>query len=232
MAQAKAVVLTSGGLNSAVVTSIATQDLSVAMLHVRFGHRAAQREEDLFNKQADHFQIKERMVVDLPHFGAIGHNARVSRRKTIEDALAIGDGPSNCYVPGLVSSLLSVGFSWASEIGATKIMIGVSENLGPPAPKTCAVYPDYSREYIQLCNHMFCVATSRKRITVEAPIIDLDRAEIVKLGHRLKTPFELTWSCVSSGSEPCGGCVGCATRNRGFLDATIPDPVMTQMAMT
>jgi len=230
MAQGKAVVLCSGGLNSAVVTSLAIKEQVVAMLHVRFGHRAAEREAELFEKQADFFDVRERLVVDMPHFAEIGGNARVSRKHQIEDALALGEGPSNTYVPGLISGLLSVGFSWATTIGANKLLLGVSEDLGPTGPRTRSVHPDYSQEFIQLCSHLFHEASPWNRISVEAPIIDLGRAEIVKIGHRLGTPFELTWSCLSSGTEPCGACLGCATRGRGFLDATVPDPIMLEPA--
>ena len=226
MTKDKAVVLCSGGLNSAVVTSIATKDHQpMAFLHVRFGHRAAQKEAELFEKQADHFDVRERLVIDMPHFAAIGGNARVSRKKQIEDALAIGEGGTNCHVPGLIGGLVSAAFTWAWTIGARKILLGVSENLGPPAPKTSELYPDYSQEYLQLCNHLCNEGSPGRQISVETPIIDLSRSEIVKLGRRLGTPFQLTWSCLSSCSEPCGACVGCATRSRGFLDAAIPDPI-------
>jgi 7-cyano-7-deazaguanine synthase len=231
MTKDKAVILCSGGLNSAVVTSIATKEYqSIALLHVRLGDRAAQKETELFEQQAEHFGVRELLAVDMPHFAAIGGNARVSRKRQIEDALAIGDTVPNCYIPGLIGSLISAAFSWAWTIGAEKILLGVSENLGPPAPKTSVIYPDYSQEFIQLCNHLSSESSSGRRINVEAPVIDLSRTEIVKLGRRLNTPFELTWSCISSGTEPCGACVGCATRIRGFLDAAIPDPIMLDAA--
>ncbi|MBN2562668.1 MAG: 7-cyano-7-deazaguanine synthase [Phycisphaerae bacterium] len=230
MAKNKVVVLCSGGLNSAVVSSLAVREHPVAMLHVRYGHRAAQKEAELFEEQADIFGVRERLVVDMPHFATIGGNARVNRKRQIEDAMAMGDEESNCYMPGLVVGLLSAAFTWASTIGATKILVGVSEDLGPPGPKTSSIYPDYSREAVQLCNHLFGEVSPRGRISIEAPIVDLSRAEIVKIGHRLGTPFQLTWSCLSSGTEPCGACIGCATRNRGFLDAAIPDPIMLEPA--
>lgn len=226
MVTEQAVVLNSGGLNSAVVTAMALKEYAVKLLHVRYGHRSQTRETTLFEKQAEFLGVKEKLIVDMPHFAVIGGNARVSRKRQIEDATAIGEGTSNCYVPGLISSLLSAAFNWACVLGATKIFVGVSEDLGPPGPKTNSMYPDYSRDYIQLCNHLLGEASRGKPITVETPLIDMSRTEIVKLGNRLGTPFELTWSCLSSSTEPCGGCVGCATRNRGFLDAAIPDPVL------
>jgi len=228
MTREKAVALMSGGLNSAVAASLAASDYTPAALHVRFGHRAAEHERDLFERQADHFDLGERLVIDMPHFAAIGGNARVSRRVVIQDALATGDDVSTCYVPGLIGTLVHSALTWARAIEATKIFIGVSEDLGPPAPKMYLAYPDYSREYLQLCNHQLAVASPDKPVSLEMPLIDLTRTEIIKLGRRLETPFELTWSCLSSGTECCGSCLGCATRNRGFLDAAMPDPILLQ----
>jgi 7-cyano-7-deazaguanine synthase len=226
MTTEKAVILCSGGLNSAVATSVASKEYAVKLLHVRYGHRAQTKETALFEKQAQFFNVQDRLVVDMPHFAAIGGNARVSRKRQIEDALALGEGTSNCYVPGLIAGLLSAAFDWAWVIGASKVFLGVSEDLGPPAPRTNGLYPDYSREYLQLCGHLFAQASQGKTIGIETPLIDMNRSDIVKLGNRLNTPFELTWSCLSSGTEACGACVGCATRNRGFLDAAVPDPVL------
>jgi 7-cyano-7-deazaguanine synthase len=230
MAKEKAVVLCSGGLNSAVATSIGVRDFTVALLHVQLGHRTSAREAQLFEKQADFFSVRERLVVGMPHFAAIGGNARVSRKRQIEDALAIGEGESNCYMPGLISTLVSTAFTWAWTIGATKIILGVSENLGPPAPRTCEVYPDYSQAFLHLCNHLLGEVSRGRPVSIVTPLIDLTRTEIVRLGHRLGTPFDQTWSCLSLTNEPCGACLGCATRQRGFLDATIPDPILLEPA--
>ncbi len=228
MAKDKAVVLCSGGLNSAVVTALASVDHVPVLLHVRLGHRASDREHKMFEALADHFDVADRLVVDMPQFGGIGGIARFSRKGLIEDAMAIGDGPSNCHIPGLVGSLLSAAYAWAWSIGAGRVCIGVSEDLGPPAPRTSRLYPDYSREYLQLCSYQYAVASRGRTIELETPVIDLNRAEIIRLGRRFSIPFGLTWSCVVGGEEPCGRCVGCATRNRGFLDAMVPDPLMMQ----
>lgn len=230
MSSDKSVVLLSGGLNSAVIAALARKEGPLVALHVRYGHRAAEREAELFERQADHFGIRERMIVDMPHFAAMGFSARVSRKRQIEDAICLGAAESNCYVPGLIGALVNAAFSYAHGTGAGRIYLGVAENLGPPAPKTSAVYPDYAREYLQLCDHLLAVAGGRRMVHLETPLLDLCRADIIKLGRRLDVPFDLTWSCLSSGTQCCGACAGCATRNRGFLDAATPDPVFLQAA--
>lgn len=227
----KAVVLCSGGLNSAVVTSIARLEHEVCLLHARWGHRCEAKEADLFERFADSLGINERLMIDLPYFSAIGGSARVNKRRQVEDALAVNEGGTACYVPGLIPALLAAGFAHAASVQAAKVYIGVSENLGPPAPPTHRLFPDYSRDYLQLCNHLYSVATPERAIAIETPVIDLTRADIVRLGTRLETPFELTWSCLAGTPEPCGRCLGCATRSRGFLDASVPDPLLRRPAV-
>ncbi len=231
MAKPKAIVLCSGGLNSAVMAAVAQQENTLAMLHVRFGHRAADRESQFFDRQVDQLDPAQHLAIDMPHFATIGGNARVSKKYALEDARAISDGKSNGYVPGMVGSLLSAAFSWASVIGAQRILIGLSEDLGPPGPRTSTIYPDYSREVVELCNQAFAMASVAKPISIEAPMIDLQRSDIIKLGRRANAPFEYTWSCLSNGEEPCGACIGCATRARGFVDAGIPDPLLVKEAI-
>ncbi len=225
MTKPRAVLLTSGGLNSAVLTALTREDHDLCALHVRFGHRAADREHELFTRQAEHFHIKERLTVDIPVFDAVGDSARVNRKKQIEDVLSLGESESNCNTPGLIGSLVSAALHWAAHLGAHRIYLGISENLGPPGPRTCDVFPEYSRDYLQLLEQSLQVAYPWRRISLEAPLLDMPRSEIIRLGQRLKIPFEMTWSCLSSGTMPCGGCIGCATRKRGFLDAIVPDPL-------
>ncbi len=228
MAKQKAVILSSGGLNSTVVTAMAQQEHAPAMLHVRFGHRAGDKEHALFLRQIENFSPQHHLVVDMPHFIAMGGNARVSRKYNMEDARAMHDGRSNSHIPGLIGTLICAAYTWANVIGANKIMLGVSEDLGPPSPRTGSIFPDYTREHIELIKHALLSASGQKPITIETPIIDLNRADIIKLGGRLGVPFDLTWSCLSSGDTPCGACIGCATRARGFVDAGVADPILTR----
>lgn len=232
MPKEKAIILSSGGLNSAVMSSLAADEHELAMLHVRIGHRADDREAELFEKQADHFAAAERLVIEMPHFEQIGGITRVSRERLVDDALAVGESESNACIPGLIGALAQAAFTWAHTNGATKIFLGVCENPGPPGSQTSIVFPEYSRDFALLCRHLYSVGAPNRAITLETPLIDMNRADIIRLGRRLQTPFELSWSCLASGEAPCGNCLGCATRNRGFLDAAVPDPILLQPAAT
>ena len=228
MPKEKAIILNSGGLNSAVLTSLAPDEHELAMLHVRIGHRAENQESGLFEKQADHFEAAERLVVEMPHFEQIGGIIRVGHDRFADDALTLGESASNACIPGLIGSLVQAAFTWAHTNGATKVFLGICEWPGPPGPQAVANFPEYSRDFALLCRHLYAAGAPDRAITLETPLIDMNRADIIRLGRRLQTPFELTWVSLASGEAPCGNCLGCATRNRGFLDAAVPDPILLQ----
>src|SRR5437868_3930310 len=171
MSKIKTIVLNSGGLNSAVLAWMAAREGPVALLHAQLGHRASETEAELFAKQSHILDASDRLVIDLPHFAAMGGNGRVNRKRAIEDVLALGEGESACYIPGLIGTLLSAAITWAPAINATRIVVGVSEDLSPPGPKTAAVFPDYSRDFIQLFAQATAVAMPYRPIAIEAPLM-------------------------------------------------------------
>jgi len=223
----RAVILVSGGVNSSVAASI-REGYEPAFLHVRYPHRAAEREAECFRRLAAHLSVTETLVADLPHLNQIGGNARVDRQVPIEDASTLTRTAANTYIPGLMPAMLAAAFNWAHVIEATRIVVGVSENLGPPGPPTSTLYPDYRREIFQLYDEL--MALSRPElppIRISTPLIDLDRTEIVQLGQRFDAPFHLTWSCYASDTTPCERCYGCATRAHGFIEASVADPLFS-----
>ena len=228
MSKDLAVVLCSGGLNSAVAACATAAEQQTALLHVKFGHRAARRESDCFEALARSLAPHQQMILDMPHLAQIGGSSRLSRKIQMEDALAIGEGGARSYIPGLVGTLLGAAFQWASVIGATRIVLGIAEELGAPSPRIATLYPDYAREFLELSRHAYACASPKKTVNIDVPLIDLDRTKIIKLGQRLGTPFEATWSCIANNDEPCGACIGCATRIRGFAEAGIPDPAFAR----
>jgi 7-cyano-7-deazaguanine synthase len=205
---------------------MARQEHNLAMLHIAFGHRTAPRERSCFDEQTDKLGVTHRFVVELPHLAELRGNARVDRSVAIEDAQALREGSCNAFVPGLIPTMLGVAQSFATSAGASVIMLGVSENLGPPAPPTGTLYPDYRREFHHLYAQVLQYATrDRAQIRLQTPLIGMSRQEIISVGLRLRAPFELTWSCLRDPESACGTCYGCATRARGFLEAGAPDPL-------
>jgi 7-cyano-7-deazaguanine synthase len=227
----KAVVLVSGGLSSAVAASVSREQYEVHLLHVSWGHRAAERELTCFEGLAAHLRIDATLVADLSWLAPLGGNSRVSRKIAMEDLSTLGKQVPTTFALGLVPAMLSVAATWAGTVGAKRIIIGTSENHDVPGPAISQMYPDYRREFIQTFNLMLEYAKPGSReLLVEAPLAELTRQEVVMLARRLKLPFEKTWSCYRNNDEPCGKCLGCTTRTAGFLRAGIPDPLLLETA--
>lgn len=225
----RAVILVSGGLNSAVAAALAREQYEPAWLHVAWGHRAADRELAAFELIAAEAAVRKTIVAELSALAAFGGNSRVSKRLPVEDAVALGRETPATFAFGALPSMLSLAAAWAGSIGAKRIIVGVSENHGVPGPLISELYPDYRREFIQTFNLMLEYAKPAGReLLVEAPLIELTRAEVIRLGRQLKVPFEKTWSCYRANEKPCNRCLPCLSRATGFLRVGIPDPLLLQ----
>jgi 7-cyano-7-deazaguanine synthase len=128
------------------------------------------------------------------------------------------------YVPARNTIFLSFALAWAEVLEANDIYIGVNA-------LDYSGYPDCRPEFIHAFEQMGNLATKaavegRTRIQIRTPLIQLSKAEIVRLGRRLNVPFELTHSCYDPGANggACGACDSCLLRAKGFREAGIADP--------
>lgn len=231
MSAGTALVLNSGGLNSCVLAALARQEYRLAMLHAQFDHRSARRESECFQAQVEHFQAAEALTVQLPHLEQMRGNARVDRNLAIEDSTQLRSGGCNSFVAGLIPTLLGVAQSWASAVGASVIMIGVSENLAGSGPATKELYPDHRAEFFHLYAQTLAYTTlARSPVRLETPLLCMTCGEIIRLGGQLDAPLAATWSCLRNDDEPCGSCHGCVSRSAGFAAAGMADPQLTTSA--
>jgi 7-cyano-7-deazaguanine synthase len=215
----RAVVLLSGGINSTVAAAVTREQYELALLHVAWGHRTAERELAAFQEITETLKAEQNFVADLSCMTLIGGNARASRRMAIEDANVVGRGIPTTFAFGLLPTMMSLA-------AACRIIVGICEDHATGPMPIGKLYPDRRRDFAQAFNLMLHYAKPADRdLIVEAPFIDLTRAEVVKLGQRLKVPFEATWSCYSSNNAPCRRCIACTTRQMGFLQACVPDPL-------
>lgn len=222
----RAIVLVSGGLNSAVTAALAKEQYEPALLHAAWGHRSAERELACFEQIAQILRVEQTMVAELSCLAVFGGNSRVSRRLPVEDANTLGNGTPATFAMGVMPTLLSLAVAWAASIKAKRILVGVSENHYTSTPPIAELYPDYRPDFLQVFNLMLNYAKPADReLFVEAPMMDLSRQEVIHLGKRVGVPFQNTWSCYTSNDAPCGRCLGCANRHAGFLKAGVPDPL-------
>jgi 7-cyano-7-deazaguanine synthase len=222
----KSIVLCSGGLNSAVLVAIAREAGPLTLIHARFERPAASREAELAARLAGHYKISDALVLDLPHVAAL--RAQSAANADVAATPAPSNISADAPIPGLLTTLVGVAATAAAAVGATRIWFGLSE---PPTLAADAAHPDPAQacEFAQLMECAIAL-NSQPPMTLETPLIDMTRGDIVALARRMEVPLKLTWSCWTSGDTPCQTCPGCRSRARGFLDATTPDPIIARPA--
>jgi 7-cyano-7-deazaguanine synthase len=214
----RAVVLLSGGMDSAVCAALATRDYDAAAVHVSYGQRTEERERKSFLGICDRLNIQKRLVVRNESLRAIGGSALTDESIAVPKAENIGAGVPVTYVPFRNAHFLAVAVSWAEVLRAEKVYIGAVE------PDSSG-YPDCRPAYYKAFNDVVKAGTKDGNIEVVTPLIAMRKAEIIRLGLELGAPFDLTWSCYSGEDEACGVCESCALRLRAFAAAGIRDPI-------
>lgn len=216
--KSRAVVLLSGGMDSAVCASLAARDYETAAVHVSYGQRTEERERQSFLAICQRLKIHDRLMVRNEAFRAIGGSALTDESIAVPDAENIGKEIPVTYVPFRNAHFLAVAVSWAEVLGAGKVYIGAVE------PDSSG-YPDCRPAYYKAFNEVVQAGTKEGRIEIVTPLIAMRKAEIVRLGLELGAPFDLTWSCYSREDEACGVCDSCVLRLRAFEAAGVRDPI-------
>jgi len=215
-----AVCLVSGGMDSCVTAAIANQESGeLAFLHVSYGQRSEERERRAFDEIANHYLVKQRLVVSLEHLSKIGGSSLTDKAVAVTNADLSGHGIPTSYVPFRNAHLLSIAASWAEVIGARYIYIGA-------VAEDSSGYPDCRPEFYEAFQQAITLGTKPEtQIEIKTPVIAMKKSEIVELGQELNAPFELTWSCYRESDKACGDCDSCALRLRAFRKAGVTDPI-------
>jgi len=216
----KAVILLSGGLDSATALAMAKdQGYQCYALSFNYGQRHA-AELTAAAKVTKAFKIIEHKTIDLD-LTQIGGSALTDN--TIDVPKSLSEGIPITYVPARNTIFLSYALGWAEVLGINDIFIGVNA-------VDYSGYPDCRPEYIQAFERMANLATKSgvegAKLTIHTPLIDLNKADIIQLGNQLKVDYALTISCyqANENGEACGVCDSCRFRKEGFENAGLPDP--------
>jgi 7-cyano-7-deazaguanine synthase len=221
----RAVVLLSGGLDSYTAAAVARHEGSeLYALTVNYGQRHAQelvaaRAVAARLGVARHVEID----LDLSRFGGSALTADIDVPK--DRRLDAQDIPIT-YVPARNTIFLSIALGWAEVLDAGDIVIGVNA-------LDYSGYPDCRPEFVaafdQLANLATRAGIEQRRITIRAPLIDLNKAEIIRLGMSLGVDYGLTHSCYdpTPDGRPCGRCDSCRLRAGGFAAAGVHDPLIS-----
>jgi len=221
-----AVVLLSGGLDSATCLAIAKHEGFVChAISFRYGQRH-QYELERATRLANRYEAASHRIVeiDLAQFGGSAltdANLAVPKSDRVEE---IGSEIPVTYVPARNTVFLSLALAFAEVVGARDIFIGVNA-------LDYSGYPDCRPEFIAAYQTMANLATKAsiqddRRLTIHTPLISLSKAEIIAKGVSLGVDYSMTLSCYDPGfgGKPCGHCDACLLRQKGFREHGIEDP--------
>ena len=227
MIMKRAVILLSGGLDSATCLAIAKQDAyELHALSFNYGQRHefeidAAKNVASFIGVENHINLK----IDLRAFGgsALTDDIEVPKERNTSQ---ISNEIPITYVPARNTIFLSFGLAFAETIKSNDIFIGVNA-------LDYSGYPDCRPEYIESFQKMAQLATKsatekNNQITIHTPLIELTKAEIIEKGLELGVDYGITHSCYDpfNNGKPCGACDACQIRIKGFSDAGLRDPLV------
>jgi len=216
------VALLSGGLDScvALALAVARHGGQTAVLHVGYGQRTAPREHEAAHAIADHYGLETRRDVDLTWLRDLGGSSLTDASLPVPDLdrdCGPGAGVPSTYVPFRNATLLAAAVAWAEVLGAGEVYCG--------AHAADSAYPDTQPAFFSAFNELVRQGTAVSTIIeVQAPLLQLDKAAIVRRGQELDAPLHLTWSCYQRQDRPCRRCHSCHLRAQGFAAAGITDP--------
>jgi 7-cyano-7-deazaguanine synthase len=215
-----AVCLVSGGMDSCVTAAIANEENGeLAFLHISYGQRTESRERESFEKIAEYYQVRSRLIVSLDQLSQIGGSSLTDDSIPVTDADITAQGIPSSYVPFRNSHLLSAAVSWAEVLGANSIYIGA-------VAEDSSGYPDCRPEFYEAFQRVINIGTKPEtNIEIRTPVIGMKKSEIVRRGVELTAPLHLTWSCYKETVVACGNCDSCALRLRAFRQAGVEDPI-------
>lgn len=243
---ATVLVLTGGGIKSAVAAARYARDHSLILLHLDHGQPSSAREHKALVGLMPTLPRARLMRLSLPRLEELNQSAVEHARPGIVRGGG-GDGPSGeaangdsgagprnegallpANVRGLFPVILSIGYQTAARVGAELIVVGLTRNgaaahlgLGSGAD-TADARREFLHAYATACD---VLPGMNRAIKLEAPLIDLTYPNLVQLGMRFEIPFENTWSCTSASARFCGKCESCRERAEAFAAIGRVDPL-------
>jgi len=220
----KAIVLLSGGVDSATCLALAVQQgCDCYALSFDYGQRHI-AELEAARRVAQHVGVREHKIIKLD-LGGLGGSALTDNSLPIPECES--DGIPITYVPARNTVFLAYALAWAEVLQASSIFIGVNA-------LDYSGYPDCRPEFIAAFQHLANLATKTGVeglvLKIETPLLQMSKADIIRAGATVGVDYSLTVSCyqLNSNGEACGRCDSCRFRRKGFVEAGISDPTPYQ----
>lgn len=214
----KAVILLSGGLDSTTCMSVAEKEgYELYPISFDYGQRHT-REIDAAKAVAKYYQVEDHRIF---HIESVGGSALTDDSIQVPEYKE-GGGIPVTYVPARNILFLSYALGYAEVVGAEAIYIGISA-------VDYSGYPDCRPEFLEAFQKVATVGTKLgvegQAVQIKAPLIQLSKADTIRLASQNGAPLHFTTSCYRGGEKACGTCDSCTLRLKGFAEAGIKDPI-------
>lgn len=232
----KALVLSSGGIDSTTCISIAVEQYgapNVITASLYYGQKH-DKELQYAKKIADYYNVRhieEDISAVMKYARDVCSLIKNSKEEIVDMSYAdqmstFGEGRVGTYVPFRNGLLLSIAAAYADSLfSKQQVEIFYGAHADDAAGQA---YADCSPEFADAMNNAIKIGTYGN-ITINRPLIHMNKAQVVAVGLKLKTPYELTWSCYHGGDRPCGKCGTCIDRAEAFRLNGISDPALKEV---
>lgn len=226
----RAIILSSGGVDSTTCISVAVDELgreNVATASIFYGQKhekeleCARKVAQFYNLK--HYEFNLAQVLQYSNCPLLAKSTKEIEHASYEEQVRENSGKVATYVPFRNGLMLSVAASLAASIfenEETGIYIGTHAD-----DAAGNAYADCSEEFLKSMNDAIMIGTYEK-VKLVFPFANTNKAGVVATGLKLKTPYELTWSCYEGGEKPCGTCGTCIDRQKAFEENGVKDPAL------
>ncbi|MBE6487226.1 MAG: 7-cyano-7-deazaguanine synthase QueC [Methanosphaera stadtmanae] len=221
MNKTKAISVLSGGLDSTVATAIYAEDYEITAITFDYGQQSLDRELESAKAICERYDMKHE-IIQLPWLAKISNSSLTSDEDIpnveideLDDETKALENSKSVWVPARNTVFCSIALAYAESVKAEIIIVGWDY-------EEAVTFPDNSKEYLESFNKTIEYG-SFDDITIKAPLIDMNKEDIVLKGHEVNAPMELSYSCYKGSDVHCGVCESCQRRKRAFIKAGIVD---------
>lgn len=216
----KAVIIASGGIDSSTLLyKMVKEGFEVYVLTFIYGQKHL-KEIEYAKRIAEKLDVNHK-VVDLSSMKVLLSGSALTDSSVevpeVPETVEHYETLQSTIVPNRNAIFLSIAIGYAVSLKANHVFFGAHFS-------DRGVYPDCRKEFVDAFQESERLANDNPDLIIDAPFVDIDKSEIVKLGAELGVPFQQTWTCYKGGAMHCGVCSSCRERKRAFVDSGVTDP--------
>lgn len=217
-----AILIASGGIDSTTLLyKLISEGYDPVALSFLYGQK--HNKEIEYVKRTCELLDTKHILVDISGIKDLLHGSALTDTDVdipeVPETKEYFDTLKTTIVPNRNSIFLTLAVAYAQSIGCNNVFYGAHFS-------DRGVYPDCRKEFVDSFEKNQIIANDNPNLRISAPFVDMDKADIIKIGHELGIPYQNTWSCYKGDSSHCGVCSSCRERKRAFTEAGVKDPTI------